>query len=160
MSKGDIINGAQEENPELIKRISSVLKNLPTQREFWLSVRSQVEAMVFQFGPPTFWATFSPGEYDDQELLKYLREQNSDLDGADKMDWMGSTNRKIHTQKPLKILLWKKTLGSLGHRCQQCQCRRSSCQGCVGPLVGWESIVGCDDRHYVDQTTLNVARGE
>ena len=27
-------------------------------------------------------------------------------------------------------------------------------------LVGWESIVGCDDSHYVDQTTLNVARGE
>ena len=66
--------------------------------------------------------------------------------------WMG----KIHTYKKLKILLWKKTLDC----CQQYQCRWSSCQGCVGPLVGWESIVGCDDRHYVDQTTLNVARGD
>ena len=24
---------------------------------------------------------------------------------------------------------------------------------------GEESVVGCDNRHYVDQTTLNVARG-
>ena len=60
-------------------------------------------------------------------------------------DWMGRTNRKIHTQKPLKILLWKKTLDC----CQQSQCRWSSCQGCVVPLVGWESIVGCEDDRYV-----------
>ena len=85
MSKGDIKNDVQQENPELLKRISSVLKNLPTQREFWNNVRSKVEAMVFEFGPPTFWATFSPGEYDDQEMLKYLRERNSDLPNVETM---------------------------------------------------------------------------
>ena len=82
MSKKDISDGAQEENPELLKRITSVLRKLPTQREFWNDVRSKVEAMVFEFGPPTFWATFSPGEYDDQEMLEYLRERNSDLPGV------------------------------------------------------------------------------
>ena len=85
MTKKDICDNARDENSELLKRITSVLRKLPTQREFWNEIRSKVEAMVFEFGPPTFWATFSPGEYDDQDMLKYLRERNSDIPGVEKM---------------------------------------------------------------------------
>ena len=85
LSKGDIEKGAIEQNPELLKRINSVLKNLPTQKEFWHDIKTKVEAMVFEFGAPTFWATFSPGEYDDADMLKYLRERNSDLPGVENM---------------------------------------------------------------------------
>ena len=85
MSKGDIEKGAIEQNPELLKRINSVLKNLPTQKEFWHDIKTKVEAMVFEFGAPTFWATFSPGEYDDEDMLEYLRERNSDLPGVENM---------------------------------------------------------------------------
>ena len=85
MSKKDINNSAKEQDPELLKRVTSVLRKLPTQKEFWNDVRSKVEAMVFEFGPPTFWATFSPGEYDDSEMLEYLRERNSDLPGVNEM---------------------------------------------------------------------------
>ena len=85
MTKKDIRDNAREENSELLKRITSVLRKLPTQREFWSEIRSKVEAMVFEFGPPTFWATFSPGEYDDQEMLAYLRERNSDLPEVETM---------------------------------------------------------------------------
>ena len=85
MTKKDICDNARDENSELLKRITSVLRKLPTQREFWNEIRSKVEAMVFEFGPPTFWATFSPGEYDDQEMLAYLRERNSDLPEVETM---------------------------------------------------------------------------
>ena len=85
MTKKDIRDNAKDENSELLKRITSVLRKLPTQREFWSEIRSKVEAMVFEFGPPTFWATFSPGEYDDQEMLAYLRERNSDLPEVETM---------------------------------------------------------------------------
>ena len=85
MTKKDIRDNAKDENSELLKRITSVLRKLPTQREFWSEIRSKVEAMVFEFGPPTFWATFSPGEYDDQEMLAYLRERNSDLPEVESM---------------------------------------------------------------------------
>ena len=85
MTKKDIRDNARNENSELLKRITSVLRKLPTQREFWNEIRSKVEAMVFEFGPPTFWATFSPGEYDDQEMLAYLRERNSDLPEVETM---------------------------------------------------------------------------
>ena len=85
MSKKDILDGAHEENPTLLKRMTSVLKKLPTQRAFWTDVKTKVEAMVFEFGPPTFWATFSPGEYDDEDMLKFLREKNSDLPDVENM---------------------------------------------------------------------------
>ena len=85
MSKKDILDGAHEENPALLKRMTSVLKKLPTQRAFWTDVKTKVEAMVFEFGPPTFWATFSPGEYDDEDMLKFLREKNSDLPDVENM---------------------------------------------------------------------------
>ena len=85
MTKKDIRDNARDENSELLKRITSVLRKLPTQREFWSEIRSKVEAMVFEFGPPTFWATFSPGEYDDQEMLAYLRKRNSDLPEVETM---------------------------------------------------------------------------
>ena len=85
VTKKDIRDNARDENSELLKRITSVLRKLPTQREFWSDIRTKVEAMVFEFGPPTFWATFSPGEYDDQEMLKYLRERNSDIPGVETM---------------------------------------------------------------------------
>ena len=85
MSKKDIENGAQEESTELLKRMTSVLRKLPTQNEFWNDVRRKFEAMLFDFGPPTFWATFSPGEYNDQEMLKYLQERNSDLPDVEKL---------------------------------------------------------------------------
>ena len=85
LSKKDIENGAIEKNPELLKRINSVLVKLPTQREFWNDVRTKVGAMVSEFGPPTFWATFSPGEYDDEDMLEYLRTRNSDLPGVENM---------------------------------------------------------------------------
>ena len=51
MSKKDILDGAHEENPALLKRMTSVLKKLPTQRAFWTDVKTKVEAMVFEFGP-------------------------------------------------------------------------------------------------------------
>ena len=35
--------------------------------------------MVNEYGPATFWVTFSPGDYDDEDLHKYLVEMNADI---------------------------------------------------------------------------------
>ena len=85
LTKKQFTDGVKSESPELLKRLSGVLGKLPSQKEFWDKVRTKIEAMVFEFGPPTFWATFSPGEYDDPEMLEYLRTHNSDLPGVDTM---------------------------------------------------------------------------
>ena len=36
-------------------------------------------------GPATWFATFSPVEYDWEELVEYIREQNADLSGAENL---------------------------------------------------------------------------
>ena len=85
LTKNDIEKGAIEENPALLRSINSVLQKLPTQKEYWHDVKTKLEAAVFEFGAPTFWTTFSPGEYEDEEMLEYLQERNSDLPGVEKM---------------------------------------------------------------------------
>ena len=85
LTKNDIEKGAIEENPALLRSINSVLQKLPTQKEYWHDVKTKLEAAVFEFGAPTFWTTFSPGEYEDEEMLEYLQKRNSDLPGVEKM---------------------------------------------------------------------------
>ena len=85
LTKNDIEKGAIEENPALLRSINSVLQKLPTQKEYWYDVKTKLEAAVFEFGAPTFWTTFSPGEYEDEEMLEYLQKRNSDLPGVEKM---------------------------------------------------------------------------
>ena len=85
LTKNDIEKGAIEENRALLRSINSVLQKLPTQKEYWHDVKTKLEAAVFEFGAPTFWTTFSPGEYEDEEMLEYLQKRNSDLPGVEKM---------------------------------------------------------------------------
>ena len=85
MTKENILNGAKEEDPALLKQLSGVLKTLSTQNAFWQDVKNKVDAMVFEYGPPTFWATFSPGDYNDADLHKYLCEMNKDLPNVESM---------------------------------------------------------------------------
>ena len=85
MTKENILNGAKEEDASLLKQLSGVLKKLPTQNAYWHDVKNKVDAMVFDYGPPTFWATFSPGDYDDADLHKYLFDMNPDLPKRDSM---------------------------------------------------------------------------
>ncbi len=96
MTKESIINGAKEEDSELLKQISGVLKRLPTQNAFWQDVKSKVDAMVFEYGPPTFWATFSPGDYNDANLHKYLYDMNKDLPNVDSL-----TTSQLISQDPV-----------------------------------------------------------
>ena len=85
LTKSDIEKGAIEENPALLRSINSVLQKLPTQKEYWHDVKTKLEAAVFEFGAPTFWTTFSPGEYEDEEMLGYLQKHNADLPGVENM---------------------------------------------------------------------------
>ena len=85
MTKEDVLNGAKAEDPELLKKLSNVLRKLPSQKEFWHDVKNKVEQMVFEYGPATIWATFSPGDYDDEDLHKYLHDMNDDLPNVDSM---------------------------------------------------------------------------
>ena len=85
MTKKQLEQGVNDNDPNLIKKISTLLGNLPTQNEFWRRIQQKIMAMIDKYGPPTWWLTLSPGEYDDDELYAYLKKMNSDLPGVNDM---------------------------------------------------------------------------
>ena len=85
MTNKELLKGAKSEDPALLKNVSGVLKKLPSQQSFWNDVKRKVEQMIYEFGPATFWSTFSPREYDDENLHKYLHSMNADLPGVESM---------------------------------------------------------------------------
>ena len=85
LTKEKITAAAKMQDPELLKKVANLLRKLPSQKEFWHDVKCKVEQMVSEYGPATFWLTLSPGDYDDEELYRYLREMNADLPGIETM---------------------------------------------------------------------------
>ena len=79
ITKAELYNKAKSDDVELMKRTTTLLGKLPSRAEFWWRVRQELREMTFVYGPPTFWVTMSPGDYDDSNLLAYLREMNSDI---------------------------------------------------------------------------------
>ena len=72
LTKANIQKSAENEDPQLLRRVSNILRKLPSQNEYWYDVKIKLQNMVHEYGPPTFWATFSPGDYEDEELHKHL----------------------------------------------------------------------------------------
>ena len=79
LTKETFLTAVEKQDTDLLKKVSSVLRKLPSQNEFWRDVKTKVVNMTDQFGPATFWMTFSPGEYEDEDLHKYLVEANKDV---------------------------------------------------------------------------------
>ncbi|MCP4459331.1 MAG: hypothetical protein GY816_15120, partial [Cytophagales bacterium] len=85
LTKADITSAAKAKDPELLKKVSNVLRKIPSQKEFWDDVKTKVQQMVSEYGPATFWLTLSPGDYDDLDLYEYLKEANPDLENVETM---------------------------------------------------------------------------
>ena len=86
LDKEDLLKKYESKDDDsLRKKVSCVLNKLPSSTSFWKSATAKVKAMVKAYGPPTWWLTLSPGDYDDDDMLEYLREVNSDLPGVHKM---------------------------------------------------------------------------
>ncbi|KAL5271400.1 hypothetical protein ACHWQZ_G001890 [Mnemiopsis leidyi] len=75
----------KNKDPKLLKRMTRVLKDVPNTPSYWNSQHAKLTAQIGKYGPPTFFATFSPSEYDWPELIEYLREANKDLPDVDNL---------------------------------------------------------------------------
>ncbi|KAL5259662.1 hypothetical protein ACHWQZ_G009943 [Mnemiopsis leidyi] len=75
----------KNKDPKLLKRMTRVLKDVPNTPSYWNSQHAKLTAQIGKYGPPTFFATFSPSEYDWPELMEYLRESNKDLPDVDNL---------------------------------------------------------------------------
>lgn len=65
-------------NKEFDTNASSIFNRLRNSSAFWNKPRNDINCMVRNYGPATWFLTFSPSEYDWEDLGKYLREINGD----------------------------------------------------------------------------------
>ena len=85
MTKKNFQGGMLNKDSNIMNQITALMSKIPSHGAFWRAVRQKVEEMISKYGPPTFWLTLSPGEFNDEEILNYLKEMNSDLKNLDKM---------------------------------------------------------------------------
>lgn len=65
---------------EFSKDLTSVFSRVRNTEEYWKKPHSEILSMIETYGPPTFFLTLAPADYDDKDLEAYLKE----LDGDEK----------------------------------------------------------------------------
>ena len=83
LDAASFLNKIKMKDPALLKRINKVLRLVPNTQAYWESARAKLKAQIEKFGPPTFFATFSPNEYDWEDLIQHLKDVNSDIPNID-----------------------------------------------------------------------------
>ena len=82
----DFIDRLKTDDPNIERRLSRSVNKIPGTAQYWVSVRRKIEAMMEEFGPPTWFVTFNPAEYHWDDLIQYVRDNNQDLEGVETMD--------------------------------------------------------------------------
>eukprot|EP00116_Pleurobrachia_bachei_P000239 sb/3460501/ len=120
LTSGELLNKIKSNDDVIKRRISASLRDVPGTKQYWASVKSKLRAQTEKHGPPTFFVTFSPAEYDWPELIGMLRDLNKDLPGVDSMSDSELLNKEpaltaqfIHT-KFQALLEFIKTAEPLG----------------------------------------------
>ena len=122
VSVGNLINMIKDKNPILMNRMNRVLKNVPNTAAYWDSQRAKLKAQILKYGPPTFFVTVSPAEYEWEDLIEYIRDQNSDLENIDQLSPAALLNKDpvlvttyIHQRfnALLEFLIKAKPLGTI-----------------------------------------------
>ncbi|CAH0380811.1 unnamed protein product, partial [Bemisia tabaci] len=73
---GDFLEKLGEE--ELERDMCSIFQRVRNTEQFWKVPLAQLIAMIDNYGPATFFFTFSPSLYDDPEVDEYLRKMRGD----------------------------------------------------------------------------------
>ena len=76
MSVKDFVEGINESDASIEANLATVLQSVRGTKQFWFLKKSDVMAMVREYGSPTFFLTFSCAEYDAPDIDTYLRKVN------------------------------------------------------------------------------------
>ena len=85
LNAGSVLAKIRSKDPKLLTRMRSVLRLVPNTKAYWASQRAKLKAQIQKFGPPTFFLTFSPAEYNWEDLIRWLREKNSDVPNVNEL---------------------------------------------------------------------------
>ena len=82
MKTKDFVQKLKENDPDIQRRLTRTVRDIPGTAEYWNHQRKKIDAMCVEHGPPTWFTTFSPAEYDWSDLVQYIRDMNSDIPGV------------------------------------------------------------------------------
>ena len=69
-------------DPDLQRRLSRSVRDIPGTAQYWRHQKQKIDSMCERHGPPTWFSTFSPAEYDWEDLVQYIRDVNADIPGV------------------------------------------------------------------------------
>lgn len=70
---------------QLESNLHTLFSGIRGTKQYWHSRQGEVNSMIREYGPPTWFVTLSCAEYSWQNLHDHLRNINSDHIGVDKM---------------------------------------------------------------------------
>lgn len=81
----DIVKQIDSGDRQLESNLSSLFGNIRGTREYWYARQGEINCMMKEFGPPTWFLTLSCAEYTWDNLHDHLRTVNSDMTGVDNL---------------------------------------------------------------------------
>ena len=72
-----LITRAESNDYELERNLSTMLRSVRGTKQFWQLKRTEVNAMIRDFGPPSLFLTFSCAEYNSTDISDELKLANS-----------------------------------------------------------------------------------
>jgi ATP-dependent DNA helicase PIF1 len=85
ISVEEMLTKIESGDRQLETKLSSLFGNIRGTRQYWFARQGEVNCMMREFGPPTWFVTLSCAEYTWENLFDHLKVINSDMPGVDKM---------------------------------------------------------------------------
>ena len=76
LSVKQFVDGINNSDAGIEANLSTVLQSVRGTKQFWFLKKSDVIAMIREFGSPTLFLMFSYAEYDSPDIQRYLRKVN------------------------------------------------------------------------------------
>ena len=76
LSVSSLLQQARSSNDQLEANLSTMLQSVRGTIQYWIKRQSKLKTMIKEFGPPTFFLTFSCAEYEAADIADYLRKLN------------------------------------------------------------------------------------
>ena len=96
--KNDFTKMLKDNDPRVQRRLSRSAGKIPNTSQYWLTQKGKLDSLIQTFGPPTWFLTFNPAEYNWDDLILYIRSCNADLEGIDNM-----TDSEVLARDPVLV---------------------------------------------------------
>ncbi len=67
----------ESNNAELEGNLSTILQSVSGTKQYWHQRRSELNALIRDFSPPSLFLTFSCAEYNSADITEYLKLVNA-----------------------------------------------------------------------------------